>query len=135
MFLQHSCLFLIRLISSYTIDILTVSFPKSMAFLQQLQRMPTTQVRGPFLIVAPLSLVSQWQSEAAIWTPDMNVVLYHGSMDARRFMVKQEFYYTDQFVPKLTAQKLKRLNVTKFDVLITTYEVAMKDANVLSKIR
>ena len=51
----------------------------------------------------------------------MNVVLYHGSMDARRFMVKQEFYYTDQFVPKLTAQKLKRLNVTKFDVLITNH--------------
>ncbi len=106
-----------------------------MAFLKLLQTMPATQVKGPFLIVAPLSLVSQWQSEAATWAPDMNVVLYHGSMDARKFLVDKEFYYNDQFVSKGTAQKLKRMHVTKFDVLITTYEVAMKDINVLSKIR
>lgn len=65
----------------------------------------------------------------------MNVVLYHGSADARDFLVKQEFYYTDQFVPKPIAMKLKKHHVTKFDVLITTYEVVLKDIAVLSKIR
>ena len=93
-----------------------------------------SQVRGPFLIVAPLSLVGQWQSELLAWAPDMNVVLYHGSADAREFLVEHEFYFSDQFVPKLTAVKLKKQHVTKFHVLITTFEVVLKDAPVFSKI-
>lgn len=65
----------------------------------------------------------------------MNVILYHGSADSRDFLAKQEFYYTDQFVPKPDAVKLKKQSITKFHVLITTYEVVLKDANLLSKIR
>jgi chromodomain-helicase-DNA-binding protein 7 len=95
---------------------------------------PKVNVRGPFLIVAPLSLVSQWESETKAWAPDVNAVVYHGSADARDFLVKEEFYYTDQFETRATAQSLKRKHITKFNLLITTYEVAMKDANVLSKI-
>ena len=97
--------------------------------------MPTTQVRGPFLIVAPLSLIAQWQSETNTWAPDMNVVFYHGSAEARAFLVQQEFYYTDQFVTQAAAAKLKKKHITKFDILITTYEVVLKDVDVLSKIR
>ena len=97
--------------------------------------MPQANLRGPFLIVAPLSLVSQWESEAKEWAPDVNVVVYHGSADARDFLVKNEFYYTDQFETRATAQNLKRKHITKFQVLITTYEVVLKDANVLSKIQ
>jgi SNF2 family DNA or RNA helicase len=108
---------------------------QSAAFLQELQNNSATQVRGPFLIVAPLSLVGQWQSELQAWTPDMNVVLYHGSADARNFLVQQEFYYCDPFVHKSTAVKLKKQHVTKFHILITTYEVVLKDIAVLSKIR
>lgn len=108
---------------------------QSMCFLRILQDNPSTGVRGPFLIVAPLSLIGQWQSEARTWAPDLNVVLYHGSADARDFLVKQDFYYTDQFVTKPTAVKLKKQHVTKFHILITTYEVAMKDISVISKIR
>jgi len=108
---------------------------QSMCFIKSLQDLPTTEVRGPFLIVAPLSLIGQWQSEAQTWAPDLNVVLYHGSADAREFLVKQDFYYTDQFVPKSTAIKLKKQHVTKFHVLITTYEVVLKDVSVFSKIK
>jgi SNF2 family DNA or RNA helicase len=99
-----------------------------------LQSQPAAQIRGPFLIVAPLSLIEQWQSELRSWAPDMNVILYHGSADARDFLVKNEFYYTDQFVSKADAIKLKKLQVTKFHVLITTYEVILKDIAVLSKL-
>lgn len=107
-----------------------------MCFLDQLQTLSATQVRGPFLIIAPLSLVNQWQSESQLWAPDMNVLLYHGSMDARDFLVKQEFYFSDQFMSKATtATKLKRMHTTKFNILITTYEVAMKDVHVLTKIK
>ncbi len=108
---------------------------QSVCFLNMLQTIPAANVRGPFLIVAPLSLVNQWQSETQTWAPDMNILLYHGSMDARAFLVNQEFYYSEQFVSKSVAQQLKRAHVTKFHILITTYEVVMKDVHILSKIR
>lgn len=108
---------------------------QSVGFLHQLHELQTTQVRGPFLIVAPLSLIAQWQSETHAWAPDMNVVFYHGSQEARAFLAQQEFYYTDQFISKASAVKFKKKNITKFDILITTYEVVLKDVDVLSKIR
>ena len=108
---------------------------QSIGFLTKVQRIPRAHVRGPFLIVAPLSLVSQWESETKEWAPDINVVVYHGSADARDFLVKNEFYYTDQFESKETAKDLKKKHITKFEVLITTYEVVLKDVNVLSKIQ
>lgn len=64
----------------------------------------------------------------------MNVVFYHGSQEARAFLADQEFYYTDQFIPKAAAVKLQKKHITKFDILITTYEVVLKDVEVLSKI-
>lgn len=108
---------------------------QTVGFLHQLHELKASQVQGPFLIVAPLSLIAQWQSETQSWAPDMNVVFYHGSADARNFLAKQEFYYSEQFVPKPTAVKLKKQHVTKFHMLITTYEVVLKDVAVLSKIR
>ena len=109
---------------------------QTMCFLDRLHQSPSAQVRGPFLVVAPLSLVNQWQSESMTWAPDMNVVLYHGSADARDYLVQQEFYYTDQFVhPKSLVPKYKRYGITKFHILITTYEVVLKDIAVLSKIK
>ena len=42
---------------------------QTMTFLEQLSRLKSTQVRGPFLVVAPLTLVAQWQGEAAAWAP------------------------------------------------------------------
>jgi SNF2 family DNA or RNA helicase len=110
-------------------------FPKPAGFLQELWRNPLARVRGPFLIVAPLSLIGQWQSEARSWAPDLNVVLYHGSADAREFLVQQEFFYTDQFLPKADAAKLRKQHITKFNLLITTYEVVLKDVAVFSRIK
>ena len=107
---------------------------QSIGFLHGLQTLPKGNVRGPFLIVAPLSLVSQWEAETKEWAPDMNAVVYHGSADARDFLVKNEFHYTDQYHSKALAQNLKRKHITKFQLLITTYEVVLKDVNVLSKI-
>ena len=86
---------------------------QSMGFLDQLSRLETSQIRGTFLIVAPLSLVNQWHSEAATRALDMVAILYHGSADAKDLLVQQEFFYTDQFVPKVYVSKLKRHNSTK----------------------
>jgi chromodomain-helicase-DNA-binding protein 7 len=100
-----------------------------------LQTQPAVSIRGPFLIVAPLSLIGQWESELKSWAPDINVVLYHGSADARDFLVQNEFYYNEPFVSKQDAVRLRRNHVTKFHVLITTYEVVLKDISVLSKVK
>ena len=40
-------------------------------------------VYGPYLVVAPLSTLSNWVSEVKRWCPSMPVVLYHGSRDER----------------------------------------------------
>lgn len=108
---------------------------QSAAFLIGLQSIPAASIDGPFLIVAPLSLVNQWQSELRTWAPDMNVVLYHGSADARDFLVRHDFFFREEFASKPTAIKLKKLHATKFNILITTYEVVLKDISVLSKIK
>ena len=34
-------------------------------------------IRGPFLVIAPLSTVCNWQREFENWT-DMNAIIYHG---------------------------------------------------------
>jgi hypothetical protein len=108
---------------------------QSVGFLKMLQDLPATKIRGPFLIVAPLSLVGQWQSESKTWAPDLNVVLYHGRADARDFLIKQDFFFTDQFVPKARAKKLRKQHTTKFHILITTYEIVMKDIDIFQKIK
>ena len=80
----------------------------AIGFLQQLQRIPDTKIKGPFLVVAPLSLVSQWESETREWAPDMNCIVYHGSADARDFLAKNEFWHTEQFAPRAVCSELKR---------------------------
>ncbi len=34
-------------------------------------------VRGPFLVIAPLSTIVHWQREFEAWT-DINAIVYHG---------------------------------------------------------
>ena len=34
-------------------------------------------IRGPFLIIVPLSTIANWEREFESWS-DMNVVIYHG---------------------------------------------------------
>ncbi len=93
---------------------------QTITFLQQLSSMKLTRVRGPFLVVAPLTLIAQWQSEAASWAPDFNTIVYHGSAAARKFIADNEFYYSEPFVSKKNAQQYKLKNITKFHILVTT---------------
>ena len=48
------------------------------AFLQMLHR--HQGVRGPFLIVCPLSVCVMWQREMSLWT-DLDAIVYHGSAE------------------------------------------------------
>lgn len=41
-------------------------------------------MRGPYLVVAPLSTLSNWMREFNRWAPDIPVVLYHGTPEVRK---------------------------------------------------
>lgn len=41
------------------------------------------QIPGPFLVVVPLSTITNWAKEFRKWLPDMNVVVYVGNRASR----------------------------------------------------
>ena len=45
---------------------------------------------GPFLVVVPLTTISNWANEFNKWVPDMTVVAYKGSAVARKEVFKEE---------------------------------------------
>lgn len=82
------------------------------------------RVRGPFLIIAPLSTLGHWKREFEEWT-DLNCVYYHdphGGNDARALIRKYEWYY-----PGEEGQQLARNNIFKFNVLLTSFHVLLAD--------
>ncbi|KAM7497109.1 hypothetical protein LguiA_021523 [Lonicera macranthoides] len=97
----------------------TVQSVSMLGFLQNAQ-----QIHGPFLVVVPLSTLSNWAKEFRKWLPDMNVIIYVGARASREVCQQYEFYSD-----KKTGRS------TKFDALLTTYEVLLKDKAVLSKIK
>ncbi|GBG29976.1 Chromodomain-helicase-DNA-binding protein, putative [Hondaea fermentalgiana] len=81
-------------------------------------------LRGPFLIVAPLSTIGHWHREVETWT-DMNVCTYYdmGGQEAREVIRRYEWYY-----PGLDGRK----DLLKFNVLVTTYETFMTDVDYMT---
>lgn len=74
------------------------------------------KLNGPFLVIVPLSTLSNWLLEFEKWTPSIIVVSYKGSPNMRRSAASQ-------------------IRGGKFNVVLTTYEYVMKDKSVLSKVR
>ncbi|XP_054270051.1 transcription activator BRG1-like isoform X2 [Macrosteles quadrilineatus] len=77
--------------------------------------MEKKKVNGPFLIIVPLSTLSNWVLEFEKWAPSVIVVAYKGSPGMRRTLQGQ-------------------MRATKFNVLLTTYEYVIKDKAVLAKL-
>lgn len=48
-------------------------------------------VKGPFLIIAPLSTLPNWEREVRRWCPSMSSLLYHGTKDERAALRAQHF--------------------------------------------
>ncbi|KAH7929849.1 transcription regulator [Leucogyrophana mollusca] len=76
---------------------------------------------GPFLVIVPLSTITAWQSQFAAWAPDINVITYIGTAAAREVIRTYEFGPSN-----------KRL---KMNVLLTTYELTLRDAKELADIK
>ncbi|KAG6617398.1 chromatin structure-remodeling complex subunit snf21-like protein [Phytophthora cinnamomi] len=70
---------------------------------------------GPFLVVVPLSTLSNWVNEFKKWAPDLVLVVYKGPPQVRKELHRQE------------------MASCQFNVLLTTYEYIMKDKHVLRK--
>lgn len=81
---------------------------------------------GPFLVIAPLSTIANWQREVETWT-DLNSVVYHGSAQSRHMIAEFEMFHKDDKGDKIP-------NCFKFQVLITTYEILLADCQELSEI-
>lgn len=54
-------------------------------------------IRGPFLIIAPLSTITNWEREFRTWT-EINVIVYHGSQISRQMILQYEMYHRDDHV-------------------------------------
>jgi len=82
-------------------------------------------LRGPFLVVAPLTSLENWKREIELWT-DFNVVVYHGAKSDRDIITKFEFTYDNEY--------WKTASEFRFNILLTSYEIIVKEKNMLSKI-
>src|SRR5690606_19933640 len=84
-------------------------------------------IRGPFLVIAPLSTIPHWRREFETWT-DMNCVVYHGNSQAREIIRTYEWNYTD------SDGNIVYDSMYKFNVIVTTYEMILTDSEILAPI-
>ncbi|KAL5987053.1 hypothetical protein ACLOJK_041049 [Asimina triloba] len=72
---------------------------------------------GPYMVVAPLSTLSNWVNEVKRFVPSMNVIIYHGARKERKEIM----------------QKSMPMEVgPNFPLIVTSYEVAMNDSRALA---
>jgi len=71
---------------------------------------------GPFLVIVPLSTLTNWNMEFEKWAPNVSRIVYKGPPNTRK-------------------QQQQRIRYSQFQVLLTTYEYIIKDRPVLSKVK
>jgi SNF2 family DNA or RNA helicase len=87
---------------------------QTIALLAYLMEMKSNN--GPFLIVVPLSTLSNWVNEFNKWAPEVLKVVYKGAPDERKRVFRDE------------------VESGLLNVLLTTYEYIMKDKSSLRKL-
>eukprot|EP01125_Pyxidicula_operculata_P016654 TRINITY_DN576_c0_g2_i1.p1 TRINITY_DN576_c0_g2~~TRINITY_DN576_c0_g2_i1.p1 ORF type:complete len:2102 (+),score=699.65 TRINITY_DN576_c0_g2_i1:116-6421(+) len=85
------------------------------------------KIRGPFLIIVPLSTMLNWQREFERWT-DLNVVVYHGTKESRNIIDTYEWFFEDGMGGFNTSGPFK------FNVIITTYEMLITSTKLFRSI-
>ncbi|XP_040272758.1 chromodomain-helicase-DNA-binding protein 8 isoform X2 [Bufo bufo] len=107
---------------------------QSITFLQELYNVG---VQGPFLVIAPLSTITNWEREFASWT-QMNTIVYHGSLASRQMIQQYEMYCKDSKsdcgLTGFNRQGRLIPGAYKFDALITTFEMVLSDCPELREI-
>ncbi|XP_069006892.1 chromodomain-helicase-DNA-binding protein 1-like [Embiotoca jacksoni] len=72
--------------------------------------------KGPFLVLSPLSVLENWRKELGCFAPSLTVLCYKGDKERR-------------------AELQRETNTDDFHVLLTTYELCLKDASFLKRWR
>lgn len=85
----------------------TISFIGYLRFIQD--------IKGPHLVAVPKSTLDNWKREFARWIPDVNVLVLQGDKETRADLIKD------------------RLADESFDVLITSYEMILREKSHLKK--
>lgn len=75
------------------------------------------RVLGPFLVIVPLSVISNWTRELEHWAPSLVKVVYKGDSATRRHI------------------HALQMQAGAYNVLLTTYEFVVRDKNILGRIR
>lgn len=73
---------------------------QSIAFLQEVYNVG---IHGPFLVIAPLSTITNWEREFNTWT-EMNTIVYHGSLASRQMIQQYEMYCKDSRVSCMSCE-------------------------------
>jgi ATP-dependent helicase STH1/SNF2 len=71
---------------------------------------------GPYLVIVPLSTLTNWNNEFDKWAPSVTKIVYKGPPNQRK-------------------QHQQQIRWGQFQVLLTTYEFIIKDRIILSKIK
>ncbi|KAH9921336.1 SNF2 family N-terminal domain-containing protein [Fomitopsis serialis] len=76
----------------------------------------TKKQRGPYLVIVPLSTMTNWSGEFAKWAPNVKMISYKGNPTQRKALQGD-------------------LRTGNFQVLLTTYEYIIKDRVHLARMR
>ncbi|CAN6309562.1 unnamed protein product [Urochloa humidicola] len=77
-------------------------------------------MHGPYMIIAPLSTLSNWVNEISRFVPSVTSIIYHGDKVARA-EIRRKFMPTT-----------KNAVSPDFPIVVTSYEMAMSDARFLA---
>ncbi|KAI8024668.1 putative helicase CHR10 [Camellia lanceoleosa] len=83
---------------------------------------------GPFLVLCPLSVTDGWVSEVANFAPSLRVLRYVGEKDHRRYLRRKMYEHVKEQSSQSDVLSFP------FDVLLTTYDIALMDQDFLSQI-
>jgi SWI/SNF-related matrix-associated actin-dependent regulator of chromatin subfamily A member 5 len=72
-------------------------------------------IRGPHMIIVPKSTLHNWMNEFKRWCPSLRPVKFHGNGEQREH------------------QKTQLLQAGKFDAVVTSYEMVIKEKNFFKK--
>lgn len=89
----------------------TIQTISLVCFLIEVKRDP-----GPFLIIVPLSTLTNWTHEFKKWAPGVSTLVYNGS-------------------PQIRKDLQPRIRMGGFQVLITTYEYVIREKAILAKMK
>jgi len=74
-------------------------------------------ITGPHIIIVPKSTLSNWMKELKRWCPTLRALKFHGNADERKDFINY------------------KLVAGQFDVIVTSFEVVIKEKNALLKFR